>query len=128
MRSIQLPQLTKKTTSAEFMVMLSNNTEVPPQPVQKLGQGADGKSVTVKVLSSPDMGKAGKGFVKQIKFLSGAEELRSAEKLLRQKDLLTEFPDDAPTNIFRRGVLTCGPDLPYCQFTLFTADSVHSAN
>lgn len=127
MRSIHLPQLTRKTASAEFMIMLTNRTDTPP-PVEKPSQSPDGKTVTVRVRPIGSVGRAGKGTVKQIKFLSGSEELRSAEKLLRQKDLLTDFPDDSPTNIFRRGVLTCGRFQSGCEFTLFTADSVHSAN
>jgi tetratricopeptide (TPR) repeat protein len=128
MRTVKLPQITKQSTSAEFMVMLSNQTDSPTPPPHNVSKLSNGTVMVEIKRSGSRIGKAGSGKVEQVKFLSGAEQLRNADKLLRGKDLLTEFPDDTLTRIFRRGVLVCSPYITGCQFTLLTSDSVYSAN
>ena len=127
MRTVRLPPFAKQHTSAEFMIMLTNAHPVVPSP-EKLSDSPNHKSVTVRVSTLQETGKPGKGTVQEVKFISGSDELREVGKLLQTQDLLTEFPDDSPMRIFRRGILMCGGYLPGCQFTLLTADSVHSAN
>lgn len=134
MRTVKLPQITKKSVSAEFMILLSNQTEASALSL-KSREPSDSTHTGMKI--SPEAragelvnasGEPAKAKVLDVKFLSGAEELRGAERLLRDKNLLTEFPDDVPARIFRRGILMCSPYTTGCQFTLLTADSVHSAN
>lgn len=49
----------------------------------------------------------GRPVVATVKFLSGAEELRAAEKTLAKIVYPNSFPDDTPAQILRKGTLTC---------------------
>ena len=128
MRTLHLPQFGKQHTSAEFMIMLSNKEQSSVPVSRKVTPTPDGKSVTVDLATLKEVGKPGSGKVVEIKFISGSEQLRGLDKLLREKNMLTQFPDESPANLFRRGILMCGGYLPDCQFTLLTADVVRSAN
>ena len=62
----------------------------------------------------------------EVKFISGAEELRSAAKDLEVAKFDVFFPDDHKTKILRRGILMCHPGSYGCEFVLYTPDSVKS--
>lgn len=66
--------------------------------------------------------------VVDVKFISGADELRDAGKYLSSAKFTVSFPDDGETHLIRRGVLDCEPELPYCQFILVNPGDVHSLN
>ncbi len=64
--------------------------------------------------------------VEGVKFISGAEELRGAGKALSAAKFDVPFPDDNPTQILRRGILDCEPELPGCVFVLIPPNDVRS--
>ena len=66
--------------------------------------------------------------VEEVKFISGAEELRSAAKDLELAKFDVDFPDDHKTKILRRGILMCHPANSGCEFVLYPPDSVQSLN
>jgi tetratricopeptide (TPR) repeat protein/transglutaminase-like putative cysteine protease len=65
--------------------------------------------------------------VEEVKFISGSEELKSAEAALRSAKFDVPFPDDTPSHLVRRGMLVCSP-LTGCTFVLFTPDMVRSVD
>ncbi len=64
--------------------------------------------------------------VEEVKFISGAEELRQAADALTAANYNVSFPDDGPTRLLRRGILVCAGGASPCEFVLFTTDSVRS--
>jgi len=68
------------------------------------------------------------GKVEDVKFISGAENLRPFGKRIAFIPFKVPFPDDVPTRIVRRGVLVCTGMNLGCDFTVFTVESVHSIN
>ena len=66
------------------------------------------------------------GKVEDVKFISGAEHIRSLGNVLRTLTFKAPLPDDSPVKLVRRGVLVCAGGSFGCDFTLFTVDSVHS--
>ena len=66
--------------------------------------------------------------VTAVKYLSGSDELRDAGKYLSSAKFNVSFPDGGATQLVRRGVLDCEPELPYCQFILINPGDVHSLN
>jgi hypothetical protein len=64
--------------------------------------------------------------VEQVKFISGSEELRHADKFLRDAAYPAEFPDNVLTKIVRRGILVCSAATEKCELTLLTADMVRT--
>jgi len=65
--------------------------------------------------------------VEEVKFISGSEELKSANKVLRAIGLKVPFPDDGPSRLVRRGILSCYP-VTGCSFVLYNLSDVHSVN
>ena len=65
--------------------------------------------------------------VQEVKFVSGSEKLKSADKALSAALFDMPFPDDGPTRLVRRGVLSCS-SISGCVFVLYTPDSVRSVN
>ncbi len=63
--------------------------------------------------------------VEDVKFVSGSEELKSADKALRTIDFKFPFPDGGPSRIVRRGILSCYP-VTGCNFVLYNIGDVHS--
>jgi tetratricopeptide (TPR) repeat protein len=63
--------------------------------------------------------------VEDVKFVSGSDELKSADKALRTIDFKFPFPDDGPSRIVRRGILSCYP-VTGCNFVLYNISDVHS--
>jgi Flp pilus assembly protein TadD len=77
------------------------------------------------VLLAP--GSGGVAVVEELKFVRGDEKLRPFADTLRSANYGAVFPDDTPTKLVRRGILSCGKDSG-CSFVLLTPDSVNSMN
>ena len=67
------------------------------------------------------------GRVRDVKFISGSEKLRIADKALRITVFNMPFPDEGPTVLARRGMLYCSK-IAGCDFILYTPDTVHKVN
>jgi hypothetical protein len=63
--------------------------------------------------------------VEDVKFVSGSDELKSADKALRAIAFKFPLPDDGPSRIVRRGILSCYP-VTGCSFVLYNISDVHS--
>ena len=59
-----------------------------------------------------------------VKFISGSHDLSGATKPLGAVKFSVLFPDAAETQILRRGILDCEPELPGCVFVLIPPSSV----
>jgi tetratricopeptide (TPR) repeat protein len=69
---------------------------------------------------------AGRAKIDAAKFVSGEEKLKPLTENLRSAKIDFAFPDDMPTKILRRGVLSCtGGD---CQFVMMLPEDVHSVD
>ncbi|MBZ5670082.1 MAG: hypothetical protein LAO04_10170 [Acidobacteriia bacterium] len=66
------------------------------------------------------------GRVEDVRFIGGAEHVRSLSKVVASLKFKAPLPDDGPVKLVRRGVLVCTGGNLGCDFTLFTVDSVHS--
>jgi tetratricopeptide (TPR) repeat protein len=97
LRTTKLPRLVPGTANAEFFVMLTH----------------DPKSSNTRV--------------EDVKFASGAEQLRSSAKALSAVNFKFPFPDDGPSHLVRRGILSCYP-VTGCSFVLYNLSDVHSVN
>jgi tetratricopeptide (TPR) repeat protein/transglutaminase-like putative cysteine protease len=62
------------------------------------------------------------------KFLSGAQELRSASAALGALKSGFPFPDDSHARVLRRGVLSCSELSKGCVFVLYPADAIAQAS
>lgn len=65
--------------------------------------------------------------VEDVKFVSGSEKLRQGESALRKIEFKVPFPDDGPSHLVRRGILSCYP-VTGCNFVLYNVGDVHSVN
>ena len=65
--------------------------------------------------------------VEETKFISGSDELKSADKTLRAIQFKFPFPDDGPSHLVRRGILSCYL-VTGCSFVLYNLNDVHSVN
>ncbi|HEY6307051.1 MAG TPA: DUF3857 domain-containing protein [Candidatus Angelobacter sp.] len=65
--------------------------------------------------------------VEDTKFISGADELRSAGRALSQVRFKVAFPESSSGRLVRRGILACFP-LTGCSFVLLPTDAVTSVN
>jgi tetratricopeptide (TPR) repeat protein len=63
--------------------------------------------------------------VEGAKFVSGEEKLHTLDDALHHLKLSLTFPDDTPTKILRRGVLSCS-QATNCTFVLMLPDDVRS--
>jgi tetratricopeptide (TPR) repeat protein len=63
--------------------------------------------------------------VEDVKFVNGSDELKSADKNLRAISIKFPFPDDGPTRLVRRGILSCYP-VTGCSFVVYNLSDVHS--
>ena len=63
----------------------------------------------------------------EVKFVSGSEKLRGADKALSAAAFHLPLPDDGPTKLLRRGILSCSPTSG-CTFVLYPPDLVRSVN
>lgn len=58
------------------------------------------------------------GTVEATQFISGVESLRSLDRALTSQKFKSSLPDNAPTNVLRRGALVCVGGNYGCDFTL----------
>lgn len=65
--------------------------------------------------------------VEGTKFISGAEDLRSAGKSLSQAHFKVSLPENSAARLLRRGILACYPETG-CSFVLLPIESVTSVN
>jgi tetratricopeptide (TPR) repeat protein len=65
--------------------------------------------------------------VEAVRFVDGSEKLKSADKALSTAAFDIPFPDDGPTRLVRRGILSCS-SISGCTFALYTPDVVKSVN
>jgi tetratricopeptide (TPR) repeat protein/transglutaminase-like putative cysteine protease len=61
------------------------------------------------------------------KFISGSDKVKSAELALRKINFKLTFPDDGPTHLVRRGIVSCYP-VTGCTFVLYNLRDVRSVN
>jgi tetratricopeptide (TPR) repeat protein/transglutaminase-like putative cysteine protease len=88
---------------------------------------------TIAILKPDDLGKGYKSAefaislkkantLEEAKFLSGDEGLRGATANIAAAKFDVEFPDDAPTQILRRAILSCSQLLKECTLVLYPVD------
>jgi tetratricopeptide (TPR) repeat protein len=63
-----------------------------------------------------------------VKFVSGEDNMRAMAEALRGLHYSVLFPDDTPTKILRRGVLSCPGTTGDCTLVLMLPDDVRSVN
>ncbi|GAC1432454.1 MAG: hypothetical protein NVS9B5_15910 [Terriglobales bacterium] len=66
--------------------------------------------------------------VEGVKFVSGDEKLKVFTEALRNAKYDVEFPDDTPTKILRRGVLSCSKVTGSCMFVMYLPEDVRSVD
>ena len=66
--------------------------------------------------------------VEAAKFITGEEKLKPLTENLRSAKISFAFPDDVPTKILRRGVLTCSKSSGECEFVMTLPEDVHSVD
>jgi tetratricopeptide (TPR) repeat protein len=71
---------------------------------------------------------AGRTKVEAAKFISGEEKLKPLTENLRSANVDFSFPDDVPTKILRRGVLSCSKNTGECEFVMMLPEDVHSVD
>jgi tetratricopeptide (TPR) repeat protein/transglutaminase-like putative cysteine protease len=64
--------------------------------------------------------------VEGVKFVSGEEKLKVFSEALRTAKFPVIFPDDKPTKVLRRGILSCSTTTGECAFVLLLPDDVLS--
>jgi len=67
------------------------------------------------------------GKVEETKFISGSDKLSAAGKTLVAAPFKVPMPDDGPTHLVRRGLLSCSP-LTGCVFVLYLPRDVRSVD
>jgi tetratricopeptide (TPR) repeat protein len=107
-RTVKLGKLLKENASAEFFVLLS------PGPALSATNPAGAPGTTSKV--------------EEVKFVKGSEGLRPLAEALRSAHYPGVFPDDTPTKLVRRGILSCSATTGECVFVLLAPDLVNSIN
>ncbi len=66
--------------------------------------------------------------VQAAKFISGEEKLKPLTENLRSARIDFPFPDDVPTKILRRGILSCSASTKECDFVMMLPEDVHSVD
>jgi len=66
--------------------------------------------------------------VESVKFISGEEKLRAFGDALRKINYKLALPDDTPTKILRRGILSCSSVSADCMFVMLPTDDVRSVD
>ncbi len=89
----------------------------------KIGQGG-GTAEFFVVLTSSSTGTK----IEAAKFISGEEKLKPLTESLRNAKIDFVFPDDVPTKILRRGILSCSKDSGECEFVMMLPEDVHSVD
>jgi tetratricopeptide (TPR) repeat protein len=83
---------------------------------------ASGTAEFFVVLTSSSAGSR----IEAAKFISGEEKLKPLAENLRSAKIDFAFPDDVPTKILRRGILSCSKDNGECEFVMMLPEDVHS--
>ena len=65
--------------------------------------------------------------VDEVKFVTGSEKWKGADKALSTTAFHLPFPDDGPAKLLRRGILICSA-ISGCTFVLYLPDFVRSVN
>jgi tetratricopeptide (TPR) repeat protein len=68
------------------------------------------------------------GKVEGVKFVSGSDELKSYGTKLDALNFGEIFPDDTPTKIVRRGIMSCTATSGECLFVLMQPETITSIN
>jgi tetratricopeptide (TPR) repeat protein/transglutaminase-like putative cysteine protease len=66
--------------------------------------------------------------ITDVRFISGSNDLRDAGKVLAAAKFNVSFPDDGPTQILRRGILDCEPEIKGCTFVMYGPKDYQSLN
>lgn len=93
MRDFKLPRVFTGTATAEFLLLLDSDPE------------------------------SGAFKVKDVKYLSGSDKLKTVSSTLTKLNLHLTSPDNRPVRVLRRGTFICGA---VCEFMLPDANSSHS--
>jgi tetratricopeptide (TPR) repeat protein/transglutaminase-like putative cysteine protease len=64
----------------------------------------------------------------EIKFISGSDALRNADKPIADLKFDVLFPDNHPAKLLRRAILSCEPSAARCDLSLMTPDMVHKVD
>ena len=70
----------------------------------------------------------GHGSISAVKFISGEEKLKPLADKLRAAKVEFAFPDNEPTKILRRGVLSCSQATGQCEFVMILPEDVHGVD
>lgn len=97
MRTIKLPRLVSGTENAEFMLVFTRDLQ------------------------------ASSASIEDVKFISGSQVLKSADKALKKAAFKVPLPDGGQPKLLRRGVLGCY-QYSGCSLTLLIPSDVHSVN
>jgi tetratricopeptide (TPR) repeat protein len=92
----------------------------------KLGKiaPASGTADFFIVLSSSPAGAR----VDAVKFINGEEKLKPLTENLKSAKIDFAFPDEVPTKILRRGILSCSKNSGECEFVMMLPEDVHSVD
>ncbi|HZR65202.1 MAG TPA: DUF3857 domain-containing protein [Terriglobales bacterium] len=71
---------------------------------------------------------SGSGTVQAAKFVGGEEKLKPLTENLKSAKIDFPFPDDVPTKILRRGILSCSDNTKECDFVMMLPEDVHSVD
>jgi hypothetical protein len=71
---------------------------------------------------------SGGASVENVKFVSGDEKLKVYSEALKSVHYNFSFPDETPTKILRRGVLSCSQLTGECIFVMMLPADVHSVD
>jgi tetratricopeptide (TPR) repeat protein len=66
--------------------------------------------------------------VDAVKFINGEEKLKLLSETLKSAKIDFAFPDDVPTKILRRGILSCSKNSGECEFVMMLPEDVHSVD
>jgi len=66
--------------------------------------------------------------IEAAKFISGEEKLKPLTENLRNAKIDFTFPDNVPTKILRRGILSCSKNSGECEFVMMLPEDVHSVD
>jgi len=90
----------------------------------KLGKpnGVSGSADFFVVLSASARGAS----IDAVKFISGEEKLKAMAENLKTARIDFRFPDDVPTKILRRGILSCSHATSECEFVMMLPEDVRS--
>jgi len=125
--------LSQDSTEADHMAqaykMLHKSAWLPPDSsairTTKLPRLAPGTASAELFLTFGRDSKGSGARVEDAKFIGGEENLRSSVDVLRKIEFKFPFPDDGPSRLVRRGILSCYP-VTGCTFVLYNISDVHS--